>query len=695
MKRNLHYDWIWLAAVVQCALGCADDAGQGAQGHEILSRVEPAREEQCPHGGTAVLVGLDRNENRYLDDAEIVRTIPQCQEQPSSPEPTDPPPEPSGPTQAAVRVDKEPPGENCAQGGAAIRSGPDANGNGVLDEDEIEATDYVCDEALVTRMAAEPAGENCAGGGIVVQLGRDTDSDESLDDDEVEWTEYECSDVISHDVSVSTPDDLALLRDIRVIGGALLVQDTALASVDLPALEHVGGRLQISGNANLVSVSLPALVAVGGALALESNAALADLDLSALDRIGGRLSLYNNDAVVSWPFSSVRRAGGGVTVHDNQALAALEINLLHEAEDVVVTTNASLGSLSVRVSSIFDVPSGVGPVLRVEDNPVLLDADLNAARFHSIRVARNALLQELAIQTAHVARDVIVEDVPALHDMSLISSSGGSGADVQIDGALSVSAPLRRFWAGVESALSAGRLVVENTQLVRFEHAIAHVRDDVVFRGNTSLSYFTIWSVDGGLTIEDNDALASFFIYEPRALSGDVQILDNDMLPDLSMLQQTDSIGGSLVVRGNASLRHPWLSALEHVGGSVVILDNPALEVLGMDRLQTIRGSFSVSGTAMTAWSGLRALRVVEDNMAVTGNPGLSSVGLSALVRVGGNLHIGENPVLGSLDLDALERADLRIVDNPTLPVCVILPLFARVQGTHEQHGNDGTASCP
>ncbi|RMH40636.1 MAG: hypothetical protein D6689_13170 [Deltaproteobacteria bacterium] len=44
-----------------------------------------------------------------------------------------------------VRVDDEPPGENCPYGGVAIHTGIDANANGILDDDEISDTRYVCD----------------------------------------------------------------------------------------------------------------------------------------------------------------------------------------------------------------------------------------------------------------------------------------------------------------------------------------------------------------------------------------------------------------------------------------------------------------------------------------------------------------------------------------------------------------------
>src|ERR1041385_6080090 len=45
---------------------------------------------------------------------------------------------------ALVRVDSEPPGANCPDGGVAIHTGLDQNGDGYLGDDEITSTQYVC-----------------------------------------------------------------------------------------------------------------------------------------------------------------------------------------------------------------------------------------------------------------------------------------------------------------------------------------------------------------------------------------------------------------------------------------------------------------------------------------------------------------------------------------------------------------------
>src|SRR5690606_29576528 len=56
-----------------------------------------------------------------------------------------------------VRLDAEPAGNNCANGGSAVHAGIDADANGTLSDDEVESTQYVCNGA--------PGSEGPAGAG--------------------------------------------------------------------------------------------------------------------------------------------------------------------------------------------------------------------------------------------------------------------------------------------------------------------------------------------------------------------------------------------------------------------------------------------------------------------------------------------------------------------------------------------------
>ena len=108
---------------------------------------------------------------------------------------------PNSDSSPATLVDAvaEPAGPNCASGGTAIHAGPDADGDGVLDDAEISSTVYVCNGAdgadstpILVGVEEEPAGANCAQGGLAVMVGPDADGDGTLDAGEVTDTSYVC-----------------------------------------------------------------------------------------------------------------------------------------------------------------------------------------------------------------------------------------------------------------------------------------------------------------------------------------------------------------------------------------------------------------------------------------------------------------------------------------------------------------------
>ncbi|MDC0714816.1 hypothetical protein POL68_40585 [Stigmatella sp. ncwal1] len=146
----------------------------------------------CPAGGTSVLGGIDVNTDGQLGAPEVTATQYVCQSATSL----------TG-ANALIRLDVEPAGANCTQGGTAVKSGLDSNENGILDADEVSNTTFVCNgrtgatgqngkNALV-RLDPEPAGPNCAYGGTAVKSGLDANGDGSLSNLEVQTTQLVCS----------------------------------------------------------------------------------------------------------------------------------------------------------------------------------------------------------------------------------------------------------------------------------------------------------------------------------------------------------------------------------------------------------------------------------------------------------------------------------------------------------------------
>jgi hypothetical protein len=99
----------------------------------------------------------------------------------------------------------EPSGTNCSNGGYKITSGLDLNKNGVLDENEIQATKYVCNGTngvsgtsgtnSLLSVVAESVGTNCSNGGLKIISGIDSNKNGVLDASEIQNTQYICNGV--------------------------------------------------------------------------------------------------------------------------------------------------------------------------------------------------------------------------------------------------------------------------------------------------------------------------------------------------------------------------------------------------------------------------------------------------------------------------------------------------------------------
>jgi hypothetical protein len=94
----------------------------------------------------------------------------------------------------------EPTGDNCSSGGYKIISGTDLNNDGTLDENEIQNTEYICNgddgnngNNSLLNVISEPAGENCSSGGYKIINGLDLNGNDILDESEIQNTQYICN----------------------------------------------------------------------------------------------------------------------------------------------------------------------------------------------------------------------------------------------------------------------------------------------------------------------------------------------------------------------------------------------------------------------------------------------------------------------------------------------------------------------
>jgi hypothetical protein len=139
----------------------------------------------CPQGGVKISVGLDGDGNGTLSPSEVANTKFVCNAAPG----------PAG-VASLVRLTPVAAGAQCAAGGFRIDTGTDDDKNGTLSDAEVRQTQLVCNGTAVTplvRVVPEPAGAHCASGGVVVQAGVDLDANHVLDANEVDSSEYLCN----------------------------------------------------------------------------------------------------------------------------------------------------------------------------------------------------------------------------------------------------------------------------------------------------------------------------------------------------------------------------------------------------------------------------------------------------------------------------------------------------------------------
>ncbi len=86
---------------------------------------------------------------------------------------------------------------DCPQGGVLVETGIDENGNGQLDDNEVDSAEKLCNgqngkNALID-FEDEPAGANCPYGGTHIKSGLDNNGNGTLEDNEISENRYVCS----------------------------------------------------------------------------------------------------------------------------------------------------------------------------------------------------------------------------------------------------------------------------------------------------------------------------------------------------------------------------------------------------------------------------------------------------------------------------------------------------------------------
>lgn len=616
---------MWMAILV-LVTGCDGiELDRLVRQHPPLTRLEPEPAGgNCLHGGHFVRTGLDRNDNGVLDDSEVsfseyacVTSIPGV----------------------LVRVQDEPPGENCTEGGKVYRAGQDTNGNAELEDSEVSRQVYGCasSEAVVTRVRPrEPFVFPCGEHGAVVEAGQDQDGNGVLDDAEVRATANLCvlpSEVRlrqspapagdacptpSTQVDVGTDTDAdGLFEDEEVMSSMFVCQPLHTLdgnyrvrnAVDLVALEgisRVRGSLYFDAGAATEAV-LPDLMMVEGALEIV-DASLERVEMPSLRLVGGPLTVARNPALTTLTLGSGSRAP------------------LRVWGDFSLVSNPLLPTLA----GVSAVLPGSSIVLR--DNDALEGGYFTfaSALLGSITLEGNAKLSTL----------------PFRH----LEWVGGS---LNIIGNASLS-----NLSGTVLQKVVGDLVIEDNQTL------------------TSLSGMPVLtSIGGGLRVRDNANLRSVEGLNDLTQVGTLEFSRNPALEAVGEFPKLARVTSGMLFNANAVLKDLWGLTEVQNSGFLFIGNNPQLSrLMGFDRLLSLKVLTLENNASLTDLSDLVLLQSVEE------------------------LFVLSNENLLRLDLNALESVTsiFTVTENPRLPTCLAVSLAARVNtgGAPEIRGNDSSTPC-
>jgi len=159
-----------------------------------LINITPETTGNCSNGGYKIETGIDTNNNGILDSNEVQSTNFIC----NGTNGNDGNDGNDG-SNSLLNINNEPEGTNCTNGGYKIQTGIDTNNNGILDTNEVQSTNYICNGtngydglSSLINISEEPKGDNCENGGYKIEIGIDTNNNGILDSDEIETIKYIC-----------------------------------------------------------------------------------------------------------------------------------------------------------------------------------------------------------------------------------------------------------------------------------------------------------------------------------------------------------------------------------------------------------------------------------------------------------------------------------------------------------------------
>ena len=416
----------------------------------------------------------------------------------------------------------------------------------------------------LVRVDSEPAGINCEEGGVAIQTGLDLDGDAFLDNDEIVSTQYVCNGVspvecsggtiIEGTVVVSETAELAQLAGVNCVDGDLLIAGTDTTELDLLSLETVTGDIVIAGNSQLTSLAgVASLRNVGRRALIQGNPILADLgSLGTLERALG-LTIIGNDGLTDLRgLEGLTDSRINLNITNNGelvSLAGLE-NMTSSTEIVTIRSNRKLTDATalanLRTVNFIDISGNVElQELRlsslekidlrfiVDSNPALVtfEAPVLATIGDLTSFNGNTALVTLSLPSLLTAQNVWIRSDASLTSVSVPNLSF-------ITGNLELSTAPALAGADFGSLLSiGGNFLVSKTRLGSF------------------VGFAQVSGIGGTMTVTQNHSLPNFSgLVALERVSGNLATTMNNNLSSFAGLDAFAEVGGDLTITGNGSL---------------------------------------------------------------------------------------------------------------------------------------------
>ena len=410
-----------------------------------------------------------------------------------------------------VRVDTEPPGVNCPDGGVAVNTGRDDNGNGVVDDGEIETTSYVC------------------GGSSPL----------SCDD--------------RHSISgLITVFDSAGFAQLDGVG--CIDRDLVIAGVDdanLPdlSLEVVTGGITLAGNPELTSLAgLDKITAIGGIYAVQGNVSLADISALGKLRDGPSVIISGNDSLLD--------------------LAGLE-SWIDIAHNLIITNNASLRDLH-GLENLTSTTQGV--LLRGNRSLASLAALDQLRSAAAMEISGSAATSVSLASLQKVSVTVLVNSNDALATVTFPSLATTSGIQLHNNRALTTASfPSLVVTNTLQIQLDP---MLRSVSAPHFIAATGSMELSML-PALTTVDLTGLTTIGGALTLSGLTTLPSLAGFNTLGgISGDMTVQTCNALTSFTGLEQLEQIGGNLTIIANTNLPKPIAQAFAArvaVGGTTTI----------------------------------------------------------------------------------------------------------------------------